>query len=149
MIGVIKTPLDAALEIAAGGVPVFPCGANKRPLTPHGFKDATCNDEIISDWWKRWPQANVAIPTGEMSDKVVLDVDMDKAKGKDGENTLAALTAKHGELPKTQKSGSRLGDPRSVNAETVGFRLSACVGVSTLRSRVRGVCAVNGRNLVV
>ena len=103
MIGVIKTPLDAALEIAAGGVPVFPCGANKRPLTPHGFKDATCNDEIISDWWKRWPQANVAIPTGEMSDKVVLDVDMDKAKGKDGENTLAALTAKHGELPKTRQ----------------------------------------------
>ena len=33
MIGVIKTPLEAALEIAAGGVPVFPCGANKKPLT--------------------------------------------------------------------------------------------------------------------
>ncbi len=104
MSGVTKTPLEAALDIAAGGVPVFPCGANKKPLTPHGFKDATCNDEIIQDWWKRWPQANVAIPTGKVSGRVVLDVDMDKAKGKNGERTLAALVTKHGDLPKTKQN---------------------------------------------
>ena len=36
-----NTLLAAALDYAAHGFPVFPCRADKRPLTASGFKDAT------------------------------------------------------------------------------------------------------------
>jgi hypothetical protein len=50
------------------------CGAvGKHPLTPHGFKDATSDPGQLGRWWRRWPQANVGLVTGEVAD--VLDVD--------------------------------------------------------------------------
>ncbi len=87
--------LHAALDYACRGVPVFPCHhplpgrrasalvcscgdqdcsrPAKHPLTRHGFKNATTRTEIIAGWWRRWPQANIAIPTGVVFD--VLDLD--------------------------------------------------------------------------
>jgi hypothetical protein len=86
--------LDAALGYATRGIPVFPCHhplpethgrgwccscsdrdcsrAAKHPLTRHGLKDATARAEVITAWWQRWPQANIAIPTGAIFD--VLDI---------------------------------------------------------------------------
>src|SRR5215213_2383541 len=68
--------LKAALAYARRGVLVFPCepGA-KRPLTRNGHWDATKDPYAIGRWWKRWPSANVAVPTGKKSGVVVLDVD--------------------------------------------------------------------------
>src|SRR5262249_13355365 len=44
--------LDAALEYARKGLPVFPCSPlDKKPLTPHGFKDATTDEAQIRAWW--------------------------------------------------------------------------------------------------
>jgi prophage regulatory protein len=43
--------LVAALEYAGWGLPVFPCGDNKAPLTEHGFKDATTDPKQIREWW--------------------------------------------------------------------------------------------------
>ena len=57
--------LAAALDYAADDWPVFPVGSNKRPLTPHGFKDATTDERVIRKWWKRWPTAGIATPTGD------------------------------------------------------------------------------------
>ena len=57
--------LDAALEHAENGTSVFPIEINgKKPLTKHGFKDATTNSEQIESWWTQWPEANIATPTG-------------------------------------------------------------------------------------
>ena len=69
--------LKAALAYARRGVPVFPCelGA-KRPLTRNGHWDATKDPHAIGRWWKRWPSANVGVPTGKESGIVVLDVDV-------------------------------------------------------------------------
>lgn len=72
------TPLELALSYAAQGWPVFPCDpATKRPLTAHGFKDATVNPTPIKMWWRRWPSAMVGVPTGPLSGFWVLDRDTD------------------------------------------------------------------------
>ena len=65
-----------ALGYAASGVPVFPCvPGGKVPLTPRGFHDATTDPVVITDWWTRHRQANVAAPTGAPAFDV-LDVDV-------------------------------------------------------------------------
>jgi hypothetical protein len=67
--------VSAALAYGERGWPIFPCqpGA-KRPLTAHGFKDASTDGGRIRGWWRRWPNANVAVATGAPGPDV-LDVD--------------------------------------------------------------------------
>ncbi len=67
----------AARELAGAGVPVFPCvpGA-KRPLTEHGFHDATAHPGRVSAWWRQHPGANIGVPTGAASGVVVVDIDV-------------------------------------------------------------------------
>jgi hypothetical protein len=48
-----------------------PC---KAPLTTHGFLDATTAPDVIGAWWRRWPDANLAIATGAPGPDV-LDID--------------------------------------------------------------------------
>jgi P4 family phage/plasmid primase-like protien len=92
--------LTAALKIISKGKPVFPCGEGKKtPLTPHGFQDATTDEASVRQWAAKWPNANLAIPTGERSGLIVLDVDQDE--GKDGEAALSELISKNGPLPVT------------------------------------------------
>ncbi|SDT36522.1 bifunctional DNA primase/polymerase [Jiangella sp. DSM 45060] len=77
---------DEAVAFAAAGIPVFPCwpGA-KHPLTEHGFEEATTDLGQVRAWWRTWPNANLAMPTGTpLWD--VLDVDM-----KNGESGYPAL----------------------------------------------------------
>jgi hypothetical protein len=80
---------------------VFPCepGA-KRPLTRNGHWDATTDSRVIERWWKRWPSANVGIPTGKKSGVVVLDVDMDAG----GLDSLAKLERTGTPIPKTARA---------------------------------------------
>lgn len=95
------TMLSAALAYAAAGIPVFPCGANKRPITDHGFKDASTDAEQIRAWWTTHPSALIGRPTGAASGVIALDVDSDPDKGIDGEESLAVLLRHHGPLPAT------------------------------------------------
>lgn len=67
----------AAWEFATAGVPVFPCvPGGKRPLTEHGFHDATTDTDQIAAWWGRHRTANIGVPTGAASGLVVVDVDV-------------------------------------------------------------------------
>lgn len=79
LVGQAGHMLRAALAYAERGKPVFPCEpGGKEPLTEHGFKDASKDPRKINAWWRRWPNANIAIPTGAESGFWVLDVDADK-----------------------------------------------------------------------
>lgn len=70
-------PQQAALRFAEAGIPIFPCKiAEKRPLTPHGFHDATADVAHIRRWWARWPEANIGMPTGAASRLEVVDIDV-------------------------------------------------------------------------
>jgi hypothetical protein len=65
----------AALAVAQT-YPIFPCNpANKRPLTEHGFKDASRDEGKILQWWASHPDALIGVPTGAASGLVVVDDD--------------------------------------------------------------------------
>jgi hypothetical protein len=84
--------LALALAYGGAGYPVSPASPDtKRPLCPHGFHDATRDEEQIREWWSKHPDALVSIPTGERTGLVVLDVD-----GPQGRASLAELLAKLG-----------------------------------------------------
>lgn len=104
--------LDAALQYAGRGWPVLPIhsirkgkcschkgvvcdqGPGKHPRTKHGLLDASIDRAIIESWWRQWPDANVAVRTGQASGLFVLDVD-----GDEGRATLKALIDQFGPLP--------------------------------------------------
>jgi hypothetical protein len=47
----------------------------KHPRTPHGLSDATIEPATITEWWARWPNANIGVATGKISGIFVLDQD--------------------------------------------------------------------------
>jgi hypothetical protein len=102
----VQVPSDlagVALELAARGWAVFPCvPKGKIPATPHGFKDASSDPQVVAAAWRAHPNANIGVATGPKSGIVVLDVDGDL-----GMASLAALQAKYGPLPPTvcQRTG--------------------------------------------
>ena len=67
----------AADTLAGAGIPVFPCvPGGKQPLTNRGFHDASADPAQVTAWWRRWPDANLALPTGAASGVDVVDVDV-------------------------------------------------------------------------
>lgn len=67
----------AAVQLARAGVPVFPCWTGaKNPLVKRGFQEATADVDRVTSWWRRWPEANIGIPTGSVSGVDVVDVDV-------------------------------------------------------------------------
>jgi hypothetical protein len=100
--GYSRELLKGALVYAGRGIPVFPCeGGGKRPLTVEGFLEATTEEARIRGWWGRWPNANVAIPTGEHSGLLVLDVDSGE-----GTDSVALLELARGQAPKTARAAT-------------------------------------------
>ena len=94
--------LRGALLYAGRGIPVFPCEpGGKRPLTADGFLEATTDEACIRRWWARWPNANVAIPTGVRSGLLVLDVDAGE-----GTDSVALLELSRGQPPKTARAAT-------------------------------------------
>jgi len=91
--------LDDALKLAERDYAVFPCAPRgKIPLTSHGCLDATTDEAQIRRWWSQWPEANVAVATGEVSRGGLLVVDLD---GRQGMRAWVELARRHGRLPLT------------------------------------------------
>jgi hypothetical protein len=76
------SPLEYALRLAKRNVPVIPCVMKtKRPLTQHGYKDASTDPQMIQRWWTHWPHAVIGVPTGEKF--VVIDVDLQHSQAQE------------------------------------------------------------------
>jgi len=82
----LKSPGDTALELLELGISVIPIAVDgKRPLVRWGgFQKRLPTVEEVEGWWKRWPNANVAIITGELSGLDCLDIDIGAPVGWEG-----------------------------------------------------------------
>ncbi len=93
--------LSAALAYASMGMPVFPCApCRKTPIPDRGFLDATTDEEQIRSWWRANPRANVAVPTGQTSGLIVIDIDPRNGS----EIGFDVLQTEHGPLGETAES---------------------------------------------
>jgi Bifunctional DNA primase/polymerase, N-terminal len=122
--------LNGALDLAAY-MPVFPCinaagtENDKKPLPAHGFKDATTDPDLVRQWWTRWPNALIGIPTGDKF--VVLDIDC----AKHGE---AAQWYGRANLPRTRTHVTRSGGQHLLFQPNDAVRCTTsklCRGVDT------------------
>jgi len=93
----MTTTLEHALFYASKGWRVFPLIAKEKVPAVRWADVATTERNMILGWWEHDPNANVGIATGEKSGILVLDIDA----GHGGEETLAQLEAKNGQLPHT------------------------------------------------
>ncbi|AYG04601.1 bifunctional DNA primase/polymerase [Gryllotalpicola protaetiae] len=114
-------PAAAARRLAHAGVPVFPCVPDgKRPLTRRGFHDASTDPAQVEPWWRRWPAANIGVPTGAASGFVVVDVDVhgpvDGRVGF-GRATVAGLTGGWEMLVRTPTGGMHAYYPATPGTE--------------------------------
>ena len=80
--------IDAAIDFARRGWPVFPCSPrNKTPLLGRdrdakgepirgtgGVAKATTDEEQIRAWWRRWPDAMIGVSAGRAG-MLVIDFD--------------------------------------------------------------------------
>ncbi len=87
--------VDAALEYIKQGFKVFPVKLDKTPYTVHGLKDATETQAGVKEYWNKWPDAGIGMPTDLF---IVLDFD---AKG-GGAESLKKIEDDHGKLPETR-----------------------------------------------
>jgi hypothetical protein len=69
--------IAAALSWAGRDLAVLPLKPRDKiplgSLVPHGLKDASRDPDIIRDWWRRAPKANIGVRTGD--GHFVLDLD--------------------------------------------------------------------------
>jgi Bifunctional DNA primase/polymerase, N-terminal/Primase C terminal 1 (PriCT-1) len=69
----------------------------KHPRVKNGLKAATTNINVIMNWWKQWPEANIGIATGELSGFIALDIDPRHG----GDESLLKLKKQYSHLPCT------------------------------------------------
>jgi len=87
--------IDAALSLSSTGIPIFPVKADKSPHIKSWQDEASADLVVVKKWWRQWPEANVAIPTGHKSGLVAVDVDV--KNGVNGYESLSTIEARFGE----------------------------------------------------
>ena len=118
--------LEAALNYARAGWPVFPCEWRvskraKRPLVADADRDAdgnkipetgglwraTTDEAQIRAWWSQPPKALIGVPTGKRIGLFVID--LDPRDGETAADVLGRLIEAVGDLPMGPKSITQSG----------------------------------------
>jgi len=122
---------EAALWYALRGIPVFPCRPRgKEPLVEGGFHAATTDEARIREWWRRWPEANIGVPTGAASGWLVVDVDPRNG----GDETLGGWLSKYGRWPATAEATTGGGGRHIVFRHVEGLRCGPLAAGVDLKS---------------
>jgi hypothetical protein len=116
----------AALALAERGWRVLPIEERgKRPLTMSGSHDGTSDLSRVSEWWRRWPGANIGVATGYGFFVV------------DSDGPLGAAWLEGVELPDTLTA-------RTARGRHLFFRLPDGVTVANSTSKVSANVDVRG-----
>jgi hypothetical protein len=98
--------------------PVFPCGADKAPLTAHGLHDAVADEPGVRDLFHRPGVAMIGVPTGAVSGFVAVDLDV-----KEGRPGLEWLAANEHRIPRTRRHSTQSGGVHLLFAAPEGRRI--------------------------
>lgn len=109
----MSSTLNTALDLVEKGFHIIPlhtpqendgcscgksCGSQgKHPRISDWPNNATNNPNQVREWWRSWPEANIGIVCGELSNLVVLDVDPRHG----GEDSLDELEERLGNFTQT------------------------------------------------
>lgn len=129
----MSTILDYALSIAATGVPVFPCDANKRPVIATGFKAASTDPAIILSAFATPLAVLIGVPTGRPSSRIVIDVDI-----RPNHSGMAWLKDNSDALPQTRTNKTRSGGLHLVFKEPADIEIRNSAGRIAPGVDVRG-----------
>jgi hypothetical protein len=76
-----STNFDAALKYLEKGFSIIPCRPDKKPYISWAeYQDKKPTEDEVREKWERWPNANIGLITGRISEIVAVDVD-DMEKG--------------------------------------------------------------------
>lgn len=76
------TPLiiESAIKYAELGLSVIPVGRDKNPIVKwKGYQRTPADSSRIRGWWRKYPNANIGIVTGRLSNIVSIDFDSQEA----------------------------------------------------------------------
>jgi hypothetical protein len=114
------------------GYTVFPCREDKRPATPHGFKDASKDPAAITDLWRAHPGPLIGIACGDYSGLSVLDVDVEHNSAR------AWWHDNHHRLPDTFYCRTRSGGVHGYLQHSLGITCSVAKPVNGIDIRGQG-----------
>lgn len=131
-----KSPVEHALDAASRGWPVFPVGTYRgnhkaalsrksaaNPMNWGAVSDPALVRPLFSKAWGK--VTGYGIVTGEMAGVFVVDLDLGADGSPLGENNLAELAARRGELPATVRARSHSGGLHLYFRHVKGIRNSA------------------------
>jgi Bifunctional DNA primase/polymerase, N-terminal len=110
--------IDAALELAAAGFPVFPCNGKKKPVVTNGFLSASRDPVIVRVLFARRATKLIGVPTGPASGIDILDFDYQHG-------AKAWEDANQHRLPETRVHQSQSGGRHLLFRHSPGVRNSA------------------------
>ena len=115
------TMMDAALEYIKEGFRIFPVSVDKKPLTEHGFKDATQIILGVKEYWNKCPDAGIGIRTDGY---IVLDFDVKSG----GLESKEVIETKYGKLPRTRTHRTGGGGLHYIYRNAVGSNVRNAAG---------------------
>src|SRR3954453_8864942 len=121
--------LAAALALVKEmGWEVFPIRPTSR--ASYATKDdngrrwgASRDPGVVRDYWTRWPNAGIGLPTGADNGFFVVDADTPAGHNVDGLASIKALEAEHGAFPQTLMAVSPSGSVHRYFKTPIGLEI--------------------------